>query len=174
MRFLAPENFDTPNNKQGHEAGHQRRIERGKKCLEASMVFSSPLVSPLVSLGFGIGESLKCPSCARRPRSAGNWTMLGRQSRSQARSTRISFPSSALVSSCFRGFSIPFARRSQLTRKTCRHSSDFFSRSCFSLRRSDGSQGAVAELIRTHGEGIHQSSRVFERLGIFLRVNIEK
>lgn len=30
MRFLAPENFDTPNNKQGHEEDeveHERRIE---------------------------------------------------------------------------------------------------------------------------------------------------
>lgn len=33
MRFLAPENFDTPNNKQGHETGHERRIEE-EKCLE--------------------------------------------------------------------------------------------------------------------------------------------
>jgi hypothetical protein len=31
MRFLAPENFDTPNNKQGHEEDeveHQRRIQK--------------------------------------------------------------------------------------------------------------------------------------------------
>ncbi|CRL02164.1 CLUMA_CG015693, isoform A [Clunio marinus] len=34
MRFLAPENFDTPNNKQGHETGHKRRIEEEKKCLK--------------------------------------------------------------------------------------------------------------------------------------------
>lgn len=34
MRFLAPENFDTPNNKQGHETGHERRIKE-EKCLKA-------------------------------------------------------------------------------------------------------------------------------------------
>lgn len=34
MRFLAPENFDTPNNKQGHETGHERRIEEEKNVLK--------------------------------------------------------------------------------------------------------------------------------------------
>lgn len=43
MRFLAPENFDTANNKQGHEENWARKKNWKKQFLEASMVFSSLL-----------------------------------------------------------------------------------------------------------------------------------
>lgn len=61
----------------------------------------------------------------------------------------------------FRGFSIPFSFPIDF-KKTCRHSSDFFSLlALFPLCSGDGSHEAVAELIRTwkvyfEGWEIHQ------------------
>lgn len=154
MRFLAPENFDTPNNKQGHETGHERRIEE-EKCLRASAR------SSFSSRGFWdwriiMVRRIKVPIAQERYiAAAGNWMMVCGESRlnsffslraSSLKLTRCeslrkncepqkTFPSASSENeertassiSCFRGFSIPSF---SIDFKTCRHSSDCFSPSC--------------------------------------------
>lgn len=76
MRFLAPENFDTPNNKQGHETGHERRIEE-EKCLKA---FQLRCVLSYSSVSFFFRDwriiMVKCPLRKRYTVAAGNWMMV--------------------------------------------------------------------------------------------------
>src|SRR5690349_10697281 len=142
MRFLAPENFDTPNNKQGHETEHERRIEE-EKCLESFFSFigdfwdwrivkvriaQERFTQSRQEIGRWWVESLYIGFAFLPLRFKSNLNYFRNIA---SRKKKRVFPSSddelSIINffSYFRGFSIPFSF--PIDFKTCRHSSDFFS-----------------------------------------------